>query len=497
MKNSKFLMRFLCLLTVLCMVCAAFASCSADTEEGADTTEPGSETSSTPALDEDGYLLDGIPDDFKIDDSFSILGWGEQKSQFYVEDITEDVVKNSIYARNDTVEDRLNVEIQWKFVNGNWSNRDGFTQHVSATSSAGIAYDALICYNLVPYVLAVNGLAENLYDTEYIDLTGPWWPSAYLNEALYNDTVYGLVESCAYGTLRQMTGVFFNNDLIDAKDLTSPYDMVANNTWTFDNMMAMLKDTHEDRNDNGKKDAGDFYGISTGTTAKIDSWFFGMGYRWSDFDGEGNLRLLAGDSSITEYAERLATAFETSDFCPVDFDTVGHFKLFTQEQSIMYMTSLVLADSHLKKLEIDYGVVPLPKGSDSQERYYTHLSNTHDAWCVPGEVDDIDISSAVIECMASESYRKVDPVYYENCIKLRYAPDERLAAMYDLIRDSITFDFFYLFAASFTTPPLTPLRNCCLYPNQYSWSSTWGANDTVWESEFDSIVALYGGIVTQ
>ena len=500
MKNRNPLMRILCLLMALCMMCAVLASCAAEDETGIDpgtdaTGDGAGEEESTVEevlTDEDGFILDGIPEDLKIDDKFSILGWKEGQAQFYRAELGSDVVGNAVYLRNMAVEERLDVELDWTFVDGDWDDRNKFAQQIDATSSSGMAYDAAICYNLVPYVLAVKGLVENLYGTDYIDLTAPWWPAAYMGEALYNDTIYGLVESCAFGTLRQMTGVFFNNDLIEDKNLKSPYDMVAANEWTFDNMMAMLKDTYEDRNSNGTKDANDFYGITTGTAPKIDSWFYGMGYRFSASDGDGNLELLADDPEIIEYTNRLAEAFKQQDFYPVDSK---HAQMFTDERAVMYMTSVVLADSYLKKLDMNYGIVPNPKGSAEQDRYYTHLSNTHDAWCVPVNVESMSNSSAVIECMASESYRKVDPVYYETNLKIRYATDEKLGEMYDLIRDSITFDFFYLFAGSFSVSPLTPLRDCCRKPESNSWSSIWSANSGSWEAEFDNIVTLYGGTI--
>ena len=495
--KTKIFIRAILLLLVLCMTVSAFAACAAE-EEGepveatTDSRESGITETEGPLTDEDGYILDAIPEDLKINEKFSILGWKEGQSQFYRAELGSDVVGNAVYLRNMAVEERLGVEFDWSFVDGDWDDRNKYSQQISATSDAGMAYDAAICYNLVPYVLAVKGLVVNLYGTDYIDLTAPWWPAAYMGEALYNETIFGLVESCAYGTLRQMTGVFFNNDLIEDKNLKSPYDMVAANEWTFDNMMAMLKDTYEDRNNNGTKDANDFYGITTGTAPKIDSWFYGMGYRFSAFDGDGNLELLADDPEIIEYTTRLAEAFKQQDFYPVDSK---HAQMFTDERAVMYMTSVVLADSYLKKLDMNYGIVPNPKGSAEQDRYYTHLSNTHDAWCVPVNVESMSNSSAVIECMASESYRKVDPVYYETNLKIRYATDEKLGEMYDLIRDSITFDFFYLFAGSFSVSPLTPLRDCCRKPESNSWSSVWSANSGSWEAEFDNIVTLYGGSI--
>ncbi|MBE6627789.1 MAG: hypothetical protein E7629_02570 [Ruminococcaceae bacterium] len=498
MKNNRLTVRFFCLLLSLCTLCAVFCACATEDADKTltDASEASVESNEDPTegapTDEEGYLLlESIPEDFKIGGEFKILGWGDGAQHYRAEE-TDDVVGNAIYKRNMTVEETLGVDLQWSFSPGNWDHKEEYIQQVKSTSDAGMAYDALVCYNLVPYALAVNGLAENLYDTAYIDLTAPWWPSVYLGEALYNETIFGLVEGCAYATMRQMTGIFFNNDLIEDKNLRSPYDMVAANEWTLDNMMVMIKDTYEDRNSNGKKDGGDFYGASTGYSPQVDGWFYGMGYRWSEFDGDGNLTLLAGDPSIIEFTDRMAEAFSQQDFYGVD-DNRGD--LFKASRAILYMESVTLADTTLKDQEIRYGIVPAPKKNAEQERYYTHLTNRHDAWCIPLNAKDNDNSSAVIECMAYESYRHVDPVYYDACIKLRYASDERLGEMYDLMRDSITFDFFYLFGASFSKFPIEPMRFCCQMPDQYSWSSIWQQYSATWKSEFDNIVSLYGGSV--
>lgn len=498
MKTNGVIIRLFCLLLALCTLCVAFASCANEEVEGAltsssaDGTKETEETTGGARTDEDGYLiLESIPENFKINGIMKVLGWGDGK-QHYRDELGTDVIGNAIYKRCMTVEENLNVDLQWTFVPGKWEYKLDFAQEINRTSSSGMAYDATVCYNLVPYVLAVQGLAENLYNTKYIDLTAPWWPSAYTNEALYNETIFGLVESCAYATLRQMTGIFFNNELIEKKSLESPYDMVAANEWTLDNMMTMIKGTYEDLNSNGQKDINDLFGASTGNAAQIDSWFYGTGYRWSDFDGEGNLKLLAGDPSIIEFTNRMAEAFGQLDFRAVDSK---HGNLFIEERAVLYLASVTLAETSLKDLEINYGIAPIPKGEKAQERYYTHLSNTHDAWCIPLNAKDIDVSSAVIESMAYESYRSVEDVYYDTCIKLRYAPDERLGEMYDLIRESITFDFFYLFGGTFKVFPITPMRDSCQNPLQHSWSNTWEKNKTMWEGEFESIVDLYNGTV--
>lgn len=85
------------------------------------------------------------------------------------------------------------------------------------------------------------GALENLGQTKYPDLTGPWWPSDFVNEIVVNDMLYSLVESSSKGTLCNIHGTFFHEELIDRYGLTSPYEMVENNIWTFANRMALIR----------------------------------------------------------------------------------------------------------------------------------------------------------------------------------------------------------------------------------------------------------------
>jgi len=60
------------------------------------------------------------------------------------------------------------------------------------------------------------------------------------------------------------------------------------------------------------------------------------------------------------------------------------------------------------------------------------------------------MSTAVIECMASEAYRKTSPMIFENNMKYRYTPDTAgkgaSARMFDIVRESIAFDLGRIFS---------------------------------------------------
>ena len=214
MKNAK-LVRFLVLLLALCMMVSMFAACATE-EEGGDvigeSTEAVDGTGGDDVIDEDldenGYLKDNLPEDLNFDREVRILYSTHQKKWICVDEegSTAGVVEEAIYTRWQDVQDRLGIEILWVAEQGTWdSSKTAFIQLVETNSNTGTAFDAVASYNLFPGAFANQGLAQNLADTDYIELDKPWWPSAYIEEAMVNDTIYGLVENSSRATLCNRT----------------------------------------------------------------------------------------------------------------------------------------------------------------------------------------------------------------------------------------------------------------------------------------------------
>ena len=63
---------------------------------------------------------------------------------------------------------------------------------------------------------------------------------------------------------------------------------------------------------------------------------------------------------------------------------------------------------------------------------------------IPREVNDKNMSAAVIEAMASSSYNNVTPSYYELALKQRYSRDAESSQMVDLITSNIRIEYLFL-----------------------------------------------------
>lgn len=493
MKKQTIFLKLMALTLALLMLAALVAGCTkqGETEETGENPQGGATTETGRATDADGFYLDDLPADLNFGRTFHILGEQIYKQQYYGLEVSpNDMVLSTIYKRNETVQERLGVEFQWTFKEGDWGTREGFIKEVeTGVKGGGTSFDATICYNLVPQVIAERGMAANLYGSKYLDLTGPWWPSVYVDEMVVNDTIYGLVESNDFGMLQNMMAMFFNNEMLEAKGIESPYELVEKNEWTIAKFKELIKDTYGDTNGNSKVDPNDdTFGYCTATQSKMDAWVYGLGYKYSEVVNDEIISNVNASYPLS-LIDTMVDLLSTDD--TYAFDTSQH-KMFLEERVYFYCAAIMLAP-HIKRLDLDinYGVAPMPKMNSQQEKYYTHLSNTHDAWCVPVSVSDLDCTSAVMECMASEAYRSIGPTYYDTYVKLRYAPDARLAKMYDLVRDSVTFDFVYLYSCVYTNNPKDLVKNCFLNPENQQWSSVYSTNEQKLDEAFARIAALY------
>ena len=258
---------------VICMMIPTFVACTTEDDSDISETDDNSKTTGSQET-ETQFQSDSLNEDLKFNTSVRVLGDQTYRYQVYCfeDEIEGDPIKEVVYKRSMTVEDRLGIEIIMDTASaGAWGGATKFAQEVETAIDTD-PYDALACYNLTPYMLAQKGFCANLYnDDSYLDLTAPWWPSALLDEILVNDTLYAVSESNDWGLLHNMMAMFFNVEMLEARNMESPYDLVANNEWTIDKLSEMIKDTYEDKNGDSKRDKDDIYGFVNATTAKRDA----------------------------------------------------------------------------------------------------------------------------------------------------------------------------------------------------------------------------------
>lgn len=487
MKRYSIRSRLVLILLCLAIPGACFYSCVSKEGEDIPTTE--AETTATTSI----ICIERVqPWRFEAQDA-RILAAEENKWHFWAEDNSEDLlkIKIAIYNRNAMVEERSGATLVWEMKPcSSLAERDAFVQSVEISAQSGAQYDAVHCPSNLASALAMKHLCTDLLQAKYIDLDMPWWSSAYVSEMRYQNQLYSLVENDGIGLLSSLSCVFFNNDIIKEKSLISPYYLMENNLWTVGALREQVKECYDDLNENGERDAADLYGMCSLNDAEIAAWFYGAGGRLSTRNAEGQMRLLAGEVEgisgiVMELAELLAS--------PNCYETTDAQAMFKANR-LCFMTGVfhtpyeILLDVNDI---INYGVAPLPKQNGTQDRYYTHVADTYEVWIIPVGAQSVTDSSGIIENMGAEAYRQISPVYLDLYLKLRFAPDERLADIYDLIRNSVTFDYVHLYRETFEADPEASLVGCVKAPDANRWEDLWPTLSESVTSDFERILTIY------
>jgi hypothetical protein len=114
---------------------------------------------------------------------------------------------------------------------------------------------------------------------------------------------------------------------------------------------------------------------------------------------------------------------------------------------------LELEAGSIRNMEQEFGVVPMPKFDENQKEYRTLLHDQFTVMCIPTTVkgEELDMVSAVMESLASFSYKTVRPAYYETTLRTKIAQDPQSAEMFDIIIDNIYIDAGIIYTATLSS----------------------------------------------
>ena len=239
--------------------------------------------------------------------------------------------------------------------------------------------------------------------------------------------------------------------------------MVNEGRWTIDYLNEIVSGLYHDNDGNSIKDETDRYGLTINHYENCDMF-------WSAFD----MTILTKDEDgwfvfDNSDKEKISIAFDKVFNLihenPGSFDTGdgnGFYisrDMFADGNTLFAALHLKFAESHeFRNMQDEYGILPIPKYNEKQDDYYTYAHDQYTVFMVPKTVDDPELSGAVLETMAYESYRTVQPAYYNVVLKGRYANDPESRKMLDAITTNFTLDPAWIYGQMFNLPTAKVFR---------------------------------------
>lgn len=464
--------RIIALFCALVMLAAVFAGCAntndPEVTTGEAQTKDPSSSDTEPVdnnLDKDGYWKDDLPETLNYKNEIvSILYWSDaERKEFEIleEDTGVDMVTDAIYNRNLNAQERLGVTFEWVGQPGDAGERANFTNYVRNCYSGGTYYDIIATYSRTAGMLLTNGFIEDLNTIEdsYINTDQPWYPKTLVETCSIDDSLFFVSGDISTNVLHFMYAVYYNMDMLEKLQLEDPVTHVDNKTWTIDKLIEYTSDLYSDLDQSGDKTDGDQYGFCS-RDYHLDAFYTGSDMKLLVPGSDTHLAIsedFFGQKTV-DLVDKLGAWFSTGNTCvqysgwSIDYDLP-----FTEGNALFCLNRVYMADNEygsgtapLRNAEWEYGILPVPLYDENQKQYVTVVGNPFTCWSVMENAQNPSMSTAVIECLASEAYRKTSPALFENNMKYRYTPDSAdkgdSARMFDLIRETIAFDLGRIFS---------------------------------------------------
>ncbi len=456
--------RLLCMLLVLVMCLAVFAGCNGTTTDPKDSdteTDGGKNTDdstgSTGTTDtEDPKTITGLQDsyDFGGMQEFTILSRSETSYEFESEaGMSGTAVESAIYARNEEVMERCNVEIAVVPEIGDWDNRETFMARVRNDSQLPVSeYDLIGTHSPYLMVLAVEGLGWDFSKLPNLDLTKRWWSEEFYNNCNYNGAQYIAFGDIAYTLYSYMMVTFFNAQMAEDLEIEDLYDLALAGDWTYDKMNEYV--TKVTTNMDAAEDDRQYGMLTNAHATRVMLSAFNVDLVTETADGKYEVKILM-PTTIQEPAQLIVDfVLETAQVHynnDIDSGVAVQNPMFSSGRALFYQQMLGEALYFKGEMKQDYGVLPFPKYNDEQKEYRTGYRDDMTAIMVPFNCSNEEMSGTVTEMLCEISYKEVTQEYYEETLKYQAFNDPKCVATLELIRDTFNPTFACVYSYSVGT----------------------------------------------
>ncbi|MBR5453513.1 MAG: hypothetical protein IKV54_05470 [Clostridia bacterium] len=363
--------RIISLLLTACFI-FSFAACSGGASSG--NRDESLANPSISSKDDIVYEEDDLPDNLDFGgERVTILavdekGNGISDGEILADELSSDIINDSVYNRELFVEARLGVEI----VPAKVGQSDYNTELDKMFNSDDDLYQlcAAKTVSFAPY--SFDKVLTDLHAVEYVNLDKPWWSQYFTEKAEVEDCLYITTGSLALSLTRFLFVVFYNKQMAEDYSRTYPelgelYSIVENGEWTYDKFYSLGSEIYENINGDNKRDLEDVYGIGFLNGIDIDAI-------WSSFDlniysrsEDGWFEFDVNTDKVYSALEKIRVLIFETDGCFVpELQADGGLDDLSDkfaDGTLLFMVNKIHAaeSKTLRNMQDEYGIIPFPK----------------------------------------------------------------------------------------------------------------------------------------
>ena len=361
---------------------------------------------------------------------------------FRSEEENGDPINDAVYKRNRQIEDMFNINIVPVHSGSHSSDVR------KAVNAGDNAYEIAFNNPFDQATLSQGGMLYDLFHVPNLDLTQPWWDQNAVKDLSIAHRLYMVTGDIGTMYRKSVGIILFNKQMMQDYDLGDPYKLVADKKWTMDEFLVMCSAVSEDLNGSGVWDDKQRYGI-VGYCDVISIGLIGGGVKFATKNADDI-------PEITFYNEKTVAIFEKFTevlYKPELFWSWSRVGSNNERSRVMFANNQALFNwnefhsiPNLRAMETDFGILPMPLYSETQERYY-HSVNPHVAmtFCIPVSNQNVEETGAIAQHLGALGKNILTPAYYNISLVGQHSRDEESVMTMDVIFGSMTYDPGYMY----------------------------------------------------
>ncbi len=441
--------KFICSLLALLLFVLPLAACT-DDDVGEETSE--STVESTPSDETEGEVALDLPDDLRFDGQ-KVVFLCRNDAEWTSDDIYSqggggDTISNAVFERNELVRNRLGVEIQQL-----WADGDEVITKVQQAVTTGLDdFHVVVSHAANASQMATAGYLRDLNSQtiSHLDLTKSYWDQNLTRELSMDGRLY-----FATGDIMTIDNdatfcLLFNKTIASDNKLPDLYKLVEDKEWTLAKQYELADKVATD-----SSSADRTYGlVRTADTGY--AIYFGGGVRVISRATDSDSFVFALDVQRAESIANIAKNLLSSEV------SVNITSMATKEESVMALGQKYFGGGHalfysdvmqsverMRAFDLDFGVLPNPLYDSNQSSYYHMMHYTGNVISIPrsSKIRDglLERITATLEAMAYYSIDTLTTQYYDINLTSKYINDPESKPMIDLILETRVYDLAYYY----------------------------------------------------
>lgn len=356
------------------------------------------------------------------------------------EEMTGEVFNDAVFNRNRQVEAKYNVQINAVY-GQSWDSAVGDLR--VDTRAGELRADVYFTHVFAGVAAKVSeGLLRTWEDVPHLDFEKPWWNQTVIQNLNIANKMFYIAGAMS---IQDSLVMIFNKDMIRDFEFENPYTLVREGKWTVDKLSAMASAAAKDLDGDGvMSPEHDQYGLEYGAAWQTPSLMYASDLISVTLDGNGYPSInLLGERYINAYdkiSELLWDESKTHLFGGDTLEANDNPRMGIPSGRVLFVQWNLFNVHNLRHTEIDYGIIPLPKLNESQEKYISNSWTGMYALPVIIEENKLDMIGIVMESMSALGYTDVIPVYYDIVLKEKFVRDEESREMLDIILGNMVYD---------------------------------------------------------